>query len=176
MIFLLISGILTQYEHNIDKYKIFSAAFVETISSNGDTTQFTGNIMVSRDGFIVNIEKPRKEMIFGKDTVVVYLPDEAKAYQMPFGMPIVGAIFSPTSIFKVIEEKKNYANLLYEKDGDSLFINVRFNKKKMPVSILYKSDISSIQFRFKKIKLISHRIRYLPVLPDSIKVKKLSSN
>jgi len=176
MIFLLFSGILIQYEYNIAGYKVFNAAFTETIFSQGDTALFEGNITVSRDGFFVNIKKPKREMIFGKDTVVIYLPDEAKAYQMPFTIPLIGAIFSPLSIFRVVKEQKNFANLLYQKGEDSLFVKIKFNKKKMPVFISYNSDVSSIHFQFKKIKLHSRNIRYFPELPDSVKVKKISSD
>lgn len=176
MIFLLISGILVQYEHNIARYKVFNAAFTETIFSQEDTTLFEGNITVSRGGFFIDIKRPKREMIFGKDTVVIYLPNEAKAYQMPFTIPLIGAIFSPLSIFKVVKEQKNFVNLLYQNGEDSLFVKIKFNKKKLPVFISYSSDVSSIHFRFKKIKLHSHNIKYFPELPDSVKVKRISSD
>jgi len=176
MILLLFSGMLNQYEDNIMKYKVFKSAFVETIFSQEDTTRFEGILVISRKAFLIDIKKPKKQMIFGKDTVILWLPEKAKAYQIPFKLPFVEAIFSPLSIFKVVKEKGNFAELIYQNGGETLFVKIKFNKRRMPAFISYTSDVSSLHFRFKKQKLLTHNITFIPELPDSIKIEKISSN
>ena len=172
-IFFLFGGILNNYEKMMVKNKTFKAGFIETLFTEEDTSVFTGDIIITRKRFFIDIKKPEKELIFGGDTAYIYFPEKAKAFRVLFQVPLLAAIFSPSSMFTVSDEGRDYARLI-KVDDDTTEIYLMFNKKGLPGFIRFKGEGNNIHFVFRDVKVSPKEWKSIPSLPDSVEIKDLS--